>query len=52
MSGYTDQALASHGILDQGIDLIEKPFSPEQLAQRVRQALDRARRTGRGRPPP
>jgi PAS domain S-box-containing protein len=52
MSGYTDQALASHGILDQGIDLIEKPFSPEQLAQRVRQALDRARRTRRGRPPP
>jgi two-component system cell cycle sensor histidine kinase/response regulator CckA len=48
MSGYTDQALASHGVLDQDVDLIEKPFSPEQLAQRVRDALDRARRAGPG----
>ncbi len=47
MSGYTDQALASHGLLGEEVDLVEKPFSPEGLAQRVRQALDRASRNGR-----
>jgi len=40
MSGYTSGAISSHGVLDQGVTLIEKPFSPETLARTVRGALD------------
>jgi CheY-like chemotaxis protein len=42
MSGYTDAALQSHGALAPGVDLIEKPFSLEVLAARVRLLLDAA----------
>ena len=40
MSGYTDNAIAKHGILEEGIQLLQKPFSMSQLAQHVRQVLD------------
>ena len=40
MSGYTDGALSHHGVLGQGIRLIEKPFTSERLASEVRGALD------------
>lgn len=40
MSGYTDNAIVHHGILDNGATLIQKPFSPQSLALRVRQILD------------
>jgi PAS domain S-box-containing protein len=43
MSGYTDQALAVHGVQELGDRLLSKPFSPEQLVRRVRGALDRSR---------
>ncbi|HYH82159.1 MAG TPA: PAS domain S-box protein, partial [Longimicrobium sp.] len=36
MSGYTDEALLHHGVLNSGVELIEKPFSPDQLVRRVR----------------
>jgi CheY-like chemotaxis protein len=39
MSGYTDDVLGRHGVLETGIDLIEKPFSPEDLAGKVRELL-------------
>ncbi len=41
MSGYTDNAIAHHGILDEGIDYIQKPFTLEGLLQKVRDVLDR-----------
>ena len=41
MSGYTDDAIVDHGILQEGIDFIHKPFTSEVLARRVREALDR-----------
>jgi two-component system cell cycle sensor histidine kinase/response regulator CckA len=40
MSGYTDDALAHHGVLDEGLWFLEKPFSPSRLACKVREILD------------
>jgi YesN/AraC family two-component response regulator len=39
-SGYTDGAIAQHGVLDADTQFIQKPFSPTQLANKVRQVLD------------
>jgi signal transduction histidine kinase len=40
MSGYTDGALLQHGILGEGLMLLEKPFSGSSVARAVREALD------------
>jgi CheY-like chemotaxis protein len=40
MSGYTADVIAQHGVLDKGTHLIYKPFSREDLADKVRQVLD------------
>jgi two-component system cell cycle sensor histidine kinase/response regulator CckA len=40
MSGYAEAATASYGVLPEGTGFLPKPFTPEQLAQRVRVALD------------
>jgi len=40
MSGYTNSAIADHGILDPGTKLLHKPFSEEELIQKVRDVLD------------
>ena len=42
MSGYTDHAVVSHGRLDPGTPYIQKPFTPDALARRVRAVLDAA----------
>ena len=39
MSGYSSDMIARHGTLKDGRTLVEKPFSPEQLAQKVREVL-------------
>jgi signal transduction histidine kinase len=39
MSGYADDALGSHGMLEEGIRFIQKPFSVEALATKVRDVL-------------
>jgi CheY-like chemotaxis protein len=39
-SGYTTDAIVHHGILDQGIQFIQKPFAPETLATKIRETLD------------
>jgi PAS domain S-box-containing protein len=39
MSGYSDDAIANHGVLDEGVDFIEKPFSLEVLARKLREVL-------------
>ncbi|HRH46712.1 MAG TPA: ATP-binding protein, partial [Pyrinomonadaceae bacterium] len=40
MSGYTDNAIVNQGIFNEGINFIEKPFSPDKLRQKVRDILD------------
>jgi two-component system, cell cycle sensor histidine kinase and response regulator CckA len=40
MSGYTDDAIVHHGVLDPGIEFIQKPFTPDALTVRIRQLLD------------
>jgi PAS domain S-box-containing protein len=41
MSGYTDQAIVHHGILDGGIDFIGKPFTADAVALKVDEVLNR-----------
>lgn len=40
MSGYADDIIANHGVLEDGIEYIQKPFSPQALSRKVRQVLD------------
>jgi PAS domain S-box-containing protein len=40
MSGYTDEAIVHHGIVDSDIAFIQKPFSEQALAQKIRDVLD------------
>jgi len=41
-SGYTESIISEHGVLDSGISLLQKPYSPKALAHRVRDILDGA----------
>jgi two-component system cell cycle sensor histidine kinase/response regulator CckA len=40
MSGYTDEALGRHGVLEEGIALLEKPFTCGALMRKLRALLD------------
>ena len=40
MSGYSDEAVAQHGVLDAGTSFIAKPFTPATLATKIREVLE------------
>lgn len=40
MSGYTDDAIVHHGVLEEGVAFLEKPFTAQALMHRVRELLD------------
>jgi PAS domain S-box-containing protein len=44
-SGYTRDAIVHRGRLDEGVDLLAKPYTRHQLARRIRESLARARTT-------
>jgi len=41
ISGYTDDAIARHGVLEEGTAFLQKPFPPYTLLVKVREVLDR-----------
>lgn len=41
MSGYTDEAVMQHGVLESEVAYLQKPITPETLARRVREVLGR-----------
>ena len=42
MSGHRDDAIVRHGVLESGTSFLRKPFTPDTLARKVREALDAA----------
>jgi FixJ family two-component response regulator len=42
MSGYTDDAIVRHGVLDDSMPFLQKPFTPDSFGRKVRELLENA----------
>jgi two-component system, cell cycle sensor histidine kinase and response regulator CckA len=40
ISGYTDDSVFRHGVLEGGVAFLQKPFNLKALAQKIREVLD------------
>ena len=40
VSGYSDNDIGDHGVLDPRIDLLQKPFTPQILSQKIRDVIE------------
>ena len=41
MSGYTDNVIMQHGVLEPDVAFLQKPFTPDGLLHKIREVLDR-----------
>ena len=41
MSGYTDNVIVHHGVLEKGLNFFQKPFTIDGLVRKVREVLDK-----------
>ncbi len=44
-SGYTDDAVVRHGVIETNTNFIQKPFSPESLATKIKLILDNSNKS-------
>jgi len=42
ISGYTSDVIAHHGVIDEGVHFLQKPYTAQVLSKKVREVLDDA----------